>query len=73
MKNTYEGATFPHRKIVNSLAERIRENRLAAHFHDDAFKTLCAGCITVRFPDTARMRVLPRPESANGGIGPAPV
>ena len=43
MKNTYEGATFPHRKIVNSLAERIGENRLAAHFHDDA-KTLCAGC-----------------------------
>ena len=43
MKDLYEGATFPHRKIVNSLAERIGENRLAAHFHDDA-KTLCAGC-----------------------------
>lgn len=43
MKDQYEGATFPHRKIVKTLSARIQESKLATHFHGDA-QTMCAGC-----------------------------
>ncbi|MEZ4567780.1 MAG: hypothetical protein R2860_12780 [Desulfobacterales bacterium] len=53
---------------MKSLSERIRENRLAAHFHGN-LKTLCAGYHSPTH--AAGMCVLPRPES-NGGIRPRP-
>jgi len=43
MADLYEGATFPHRKIVQALSSRIQENELAIHFHGES-KTMCTGC-----------------------------
>ncbi|MDA3896643.1 MAG: hypothetical protein PF482_10910, partial [Desulfobacteraceae bacterium] len=43
MKDQYEGATFPHRKIVQALYAGIQKNKLAVHFHRDA-QTMCTGC-----------------------------
>jgi hypothetical protein len=39
----YEGAVLPHRKIVLKLVEGMKDNRLAAYFHNDP-ATLCQGC-----------------------------
>jgi hypothetical protein len=39
----YEAATFPHRKILRSLESRIKEDKIAGHFHDDK-TTLCGSC-----------------------------
>lgn len=39
----YEAVEMPHRKIVNTLVERIGDSKLAAHFHPDP-GTLCQGC-----------------------------
>jgi hypothetical protein len=43
MVNQYEAATFPHRKVVKALADRIKDNRLAGFFHGQG-TTLCLGC-----------------------------
>jgi hypothetical protein len=43
MKDQYEGATFPHRKIVQALSEGIQKSELASYFHGEA-QTMCAGC-----------------------------
>ena len=43
MADTYEGATFPHRKIVNTLASQIKDNGMANLFHGQA-TTLCLAC-----------------------------
>jgi hypothetical protein len=43
LKNQYEAAVMPHRQIVRKLADRIRDSRLAAAFHDTPL-TLCQGC-----------------------------
>ncbi len=39
----YEGAVLPHRKIVQSLAQGMKDSRLANYFHTDP-ATLCQGC-----------------------------
>jgi hypothetical protein len=39
----YEGANFPHRQIIRGIEERIADNRMAGHFHDQP-TTLCMGC-----------------------------
>ncbi len=43
MVDTFEAVDFPHRQIVRALFSRIKENKMAAYFHDDDV-TLCAGC-----------------------------
>ncbi len=43
LSKEYEGAVMPHRKIVLSLAEGIKNNHLAANFHSQT-TTLCQGC-----------------------------
>ncbi len=43
LSKEYEPADFPHRRIVLKLAESVRGNRLAEHFHTD-LTTLCQGC-----------------------------
>ena len=43
MKDQYEGAILPHRKIVNALLKRVQKSDLARHFHDGTI-TLCSGC-----------------------------
>jgi hypothetical protein len=39
----YEAVVLPHRKIVQSLAQGMRDNRLANYFHTDP-AVLCQGC-----------------------------
>ncbi len=43
MVDQYEAATFPHRKIVDRLRQRINDSALGRYYHKDA-GTLCAGC-----------------------------
>ena len=43
LSEKYEPVNFPHRQIVNKIAENIKENKLAAYFHSDK-GTLCQGC-----------------------------
>jgi hypothetical protein len=43
MKDLYEGAALPHRKIVRTLSNGAQQSQLATHFHGTE-KTLCAGC-----------------------------
>ncbi|MDO9263760.1 MAG: cytochrome c3 family protein [Desulfosalsimonadaceae bacterium] len=43
LADQYEGAKFPHRKIVQALFERIQKNELAKHSHD-GMSTVCSGC-----------------------------
>jgi hypothetical protein len=43
LSNEYEPAVMPHRKIILTLAQGTKDNRLAGHFHTDA-TTLCQGC-----------------------------
>jgi len=67
MKDQYEGATFPHRKIVKTLYSRIQDNDLAKHFHNGS-QTMCSGChhnspSSVTPPKCASCHgVLPAPE-----------
>lgn len=39
----YEAVDFPHRKIARALADRIKDNPLAVHFHQGP-GALCQGC-----------------------------
>jgi hypothetical protein len=43
MADKYEPAVLPHRKIVNTLASQIKDNRMATLFHGER-ETLCMGC-----------------------------
>ena len=43
LTNRFEPAAFPHRKIVNALIDKTRDNRLAGYFHSEK-GTLCQGC-----------------------------
>lgn len=43
MVDEYQAAQMPHRKIVNTLVDKIGDNSLAAVFHKEA-QTLCSGC-----------------------------
>jgi hypothetical protein len=43
LKNEYEAAPMPHRRIVRKLTEQIQDSRLAAAFHG-APLTVCQGC-----------------------------
>jgi hypothetical protein len=44
MADEYQGATFPHRKIVKALSEKTKTSKLAAAFHRGSSETLCMGC-----------------------------
>ena len=44
MADEYQGATFPHRKIVKALAEKTKKSKLATAFHSGRPETLCMGC-----------------------------
>lgn len=39
----YKPAQFPHRKIVDSIVKKLKENKLAGYFHNDK-GTVCNGC-----------------------------
>jgi len=43
MVDEFEAATLPHRKIVNTLADQMKDNRMASLFHGEG-TTLCMGC-----------------------------
>ena len=43
LSNEYQPSELPHRKIVNALWEKQKDNRLAAAFHTEE-ATLCQGC-----------------------------
>mgnify|MGYP001037323050 CR=1 FL=1 len=43
LSDQYEGAEFPHRKVVKALVKKTKDNKLAAYFHLDK-GTLCQGC-----------------------------
>ncbi|MBU1170514.1 MAG: hypothetical protein KKD44_13205 [Proteobacteria bacterium] len=43
MEKTYQPVVFPHRKIVQTLSDKIKNNRMAQYFHQDK-NTLCMGC-----------------------------
>lgn len=43
LEKKYHPVEMPHRKIVNALMEEIKEDNLAASFHDTP-ATLCQGC-----------------------------
>jgi hypothetical protein len=43
LADEYESATFPHRKMIEKLAQGLQDNRLAASFHNGT-ATLCQGC-----------------------------
>ncbi|MFO7666855.1 MAG: cytochrome c3 family protein [Desulfobacterales bacterium] len=43
IKDKYEAANFPHRKILRSLESKIKDNKIAEYFHTDK-NTLCLSC-----------------------------
>jgi predicted CXXCH cytochrome family protein len=43
LTDVYEGVHFPHRQIFRAIEQRIADNRMAGHFHDQQ-TTLCMGC-----------------------------
>ncbi len=43
MVDKYDGAVFPHRKMIHKLASGIKENKMAEFFHGEK-TTLCMGC-----------------------------
>jgi len=43
MADQYQGAKFPHRKIVNALYKRSADSKMATVFHKSP-ETLCMGC-----------------------------
>jgi len=43
LASKYRPSKFPHQKIVAALDEGVRENQLAARFHNET-SVLCAGC-----------------------------
>ncbi len=43
LSNLYEPVAFPHRKVVNAIADRISDNKLSGSFHASE-ATICQGC-----------------------------
>jgi hypothetical protein len=43
LADEYEKVTFPHRKMIEKLAQGVQDSRLAASFHKGT-ATLCEGC-----------------------------
>lgn len=43
LSNEYQPSEMPHRKIVNTLVDKQKNNRIAAVFHSEE-TTLCQGC-----------------------------
>lgn len=43
MKDTYEGAVLPHRKIVHTLLAGINKDGMGTWFHSEKY-TMCQGC-----------------------------
>ncbi len=43
LSDKYEPVEFPHRQIVNKIADNIKDNKLASYFHLNK-GTLCQGC-----------------------------
>ena len=43
LKNQYESVKLPHRKIVQTLGNNIKDDKLVAYFHPDK-NTLCQAC-----------------------------
>lgn len=43
LSNEYQPSELPHRKIVNTLVDKQKDNRMAAVFHSEE-TTLCQGC-----------------------------
>jgi len=43
LSDQYEGAEFPHRKIVKTLVKKTKDNKLATYYHREK-GTLCQGC-----------------------------
>jgi hypothetical protein len=43
LSRKYEAVDFPHRKIVNKIAENMGDNKLALYFHAEK-GTTCSGC-----------------------------
>jgi hypothetical protein len=43
LMNQYESVKMPHRKIIQTLSNNIKDSRLVAYFHADK-NTLCQGC-----------------------------
>lgn len=43
LSQKYEPAELPHRKIINTLMEKIQDNKITQYFHNDP-GTLCQGC-----------------------------
>ena len=43
LSKDYEPVDFPHRKIVSAIFAKIKDNKLAANFHNEE-GTLCQGC-----------------------------
>jgi predicted CXXCH cytochrome family protein len=43
LSDAYEGVNFPHRQIFRAIEQRIADNRMADHFHEQPV-TLCMGC-----------------------------
>lgn len=43
LSDKYEAVEFPHRQIINKIADTIKDDKLAAYFHDQK-ATLCQGC-----------------------------
>lgn len=73
MVDQYEAASMPHRKIVQSLAVHMEDNRLAGVFHREG-TTLCLGChhnspATVRPPKCAACHGEPFKNVSDGRPG----
>jgi hypothetical protein len=43
LSDRYESVEFPHRQIIKALAGKIKDSRLAGHFHEGK-DTICQGC-----------------------------
>ncbi|MFH2045304.1 MAG: sulfate respiration complex hexadecaheme cytochrome HmcA [Pseudomonadota bacterium] len=43
LSEKYEEAVFPHRKVLKTLESNIKDNKIAAYFHNEK-TTLCASC-----------------------------
>ena len=43
LKDQYASVKLPHRKIIRTLSNNIKDNKLVAYFHPDK-NTLCQGC-----------------------------
>jgi len=43
LSKKYEAVDFPHRKVVNALVDRIKDNPLSGFFHNEK-EAVCQGC-----------------------------